>query len=120
MASRTATDHAPITGRRLGHVPGLDGVRAIAAVVVVLFHLRLGLFGNGDIGVDIFFVLSGFLITSVLLTRTAPGARINFRDFYRRRALRLLPAYFAVVIACVINELFYNYGATFKGAAVSS
>ena len=110
----------PITGRRLGHLPGLDGLRAIAAIAVVGFHARIAAFANGDIGVDIFFVLSGFLITSLLLSRTRAGSSINFRDFYRRRALRLLPAYFAVVIVCVVLEAFLQYGGTFKGAAVSS
>jgi peptidoglycan/LPS O-acetylase OafA/YrhL len=113
------TDH-PITGRRLGHVPALDGIRAVAALAVVAFHARIGGFGNGDIGVDVFFVLSGFLITSILISRTGPGSAIDFRDFYRRRALRLLPAYFAVVAVCVLLECFANYGGTFKGAAVSS
>src|SRR4051812_45398533 len=108
-----SADH-PITGRRLGHVPGLDGIRAVAALAVVGLHARIAGFGNGDIGVDIFFVLSGFLITSILLTRTAQGSRVDFRDFYRRRALRLLPAYFAVVIACVLIQCTGSYGGTFK------
>jgi peptidoglycan/LPS O-acetylase OafA/YrhL len=113
------TDHA-ITGRRLGHVPALDGLRAVAAVAVVLFHARIGLVANGDIGVDIFFVLSGFLITSILIPMAGASGSIDYREFYRRRALRLLPAYFAVVIACVLLECFSNYGGTFKGAAVST
>ncbi|HET6508379.1 MAG TPA: acyltransferase [Baekduia sp.] len=120
MSTRAQAPVAPVEGRKLGHVPGLDGIRAIAALAVVGFHLRLAVFGNGDIGVDIFFVLSGFLITSILLTRTPPGGRVDFRDFYRRRALRLLPAYFAVVFACVVAECFSDYGATFKGAVFGS
>ena len=121
-------DH-PITGRRLGHIPALDGIRAVAALAVVGFHARVGGFANGDIGVDIFFVLSGFLITSLLISRTGPGSRINYRDFYRRRALRLLPAYFAVVAACVLVAGLSKYGGlrltppglgTLKGAAISS
>ncbi len=87
---------------------------------MLLFHARIGGFGDGDIGVDIFFVLSGFLITSILLSRNKPGGRFNFADFYRRRALRLLPAYFAVLIFCVLLEFTGSYGGTFKGAAVSS
>jgi peptidoglycan/LPS O-acetylase OafA/YrhL len=112
-------DH-PVTGRRLGYIPALDGVRAVAALAVVLFHARIAGFGNGDIGVDIFFVLSGFLITSILLSKTGPGSRLDYRDFYRRRALRLLPAYFAVVAVCVLAEFVADFGGTFKGAAVSS
>jgi peptidoglycan/LPS O-acetylase OafA/YrhL len=86
---------------------------------VLLFHARILGFGNGDIGVDIFFVLSGFLITSILLSRNKPGARLNFGDFYRRRALRLLPAYFAVLIFSVVLGFTGSYGGTFKGAAIS-
>jgi peptidoglycan/LPS O-acetylase OafA/YrhL len=106
-----------LTGRRLGQIPALDGLRAVAAIAVVGFHAQIPGFANGDIGVDIFFALSGFLITSILISGPRP---INFRDFYRRRALRLLPAYFAVVGVCVLVESVANYGGTFKGAAVSS
>jgi peptidoglycan/LPS O-acetylase OafA/YrhL len=109
-----------ISGRSLGQIPALDGLRAVAAIAVLGFHAQIPGFANGDIGVDIFFALSGFLITSILISRSGPGSPINFRDFYRRRALRLLPAYFAVVAACVIVECFADYGGTFKGAAVSS
>lgn len=115
----TVADH-PITGRRLGHLRALDGLRAVAALAVVGFHARIGAFANGDIGVDIFFVLSGFLITSILISRSGRGSRIDFRDFYRRRALRLLPAYFSVVVICVLLQSFSHYGGTFRGAAASS
>jgi peptidoglycan/LPS O-acetylase OafA/YrhL len=113
------TDH-PLTGRKLGHIPALDGLRAVAALAVVGFHARIPGFANGDIGVDIFFALSGFLITSILISGALSASRVNYREFYRRRALRLLPAYFAVVIVCVLVEAVANYGGTFKGAAVSS
>jgi peptidoglycan/LPS O-acetylase OafA/YrhL len=112
-------DHT-LSGRPLGHVPALDGLRAVAAGAVVGLHAHIPGFANGDIGVDIFFALSGFLITSILISRAGPGSSINFRDFYRRRALRLLPAYFAVVAVCVIAESVADYGGTFKGAVASS
>jgi peptidoglycan/LPS O-acetylase OafA/YrhL len=110
---------ATITGRRLGHVPGLDGIRALAALAVVGLHARLVGFGDGEIGVDVFFVLSGFLITSILLARSSQAPGFNYRDFYRRRALRLLPAYFALVAACVSLEIVQSMGGTLKGAAAS-
>lgn len=115
---RTASAHT-ISGRRLGNIPALDGLRALAALAVVGFHAHVPGFANGDIGVDVFFVLSGFLITSILISRAGPRS-FEFRDFYRRRALRLLPAYIAVVCACVILELFADHGGTFAGAASSS
>ena len=81
------------------YVPALDGVRAIAVLAVLLFHARLLVpsldisFKNGFLGVDIFFVLSGFLITSILLKEFDQKNEINFRNFYMRRFLRLMPAY---------------------------
>jgi peptidoglycan/LPS O-acetylase OafA/YrhL len=85
---------------------------------VVLFHARIPGFSNGDLGVDVFFVLSGFLITGILL-RSAKRGRISLADFYRRRALRLLPAYLAVLLVCVVTDLLVNSGGTLKGAVTS-
>jgi len=79
----------------------IEGLRAIAVVFVVLYHAGfLGLTG-GFIGVDVFFVVSGFLITTLLLDEHRSTGRINLRDFYARRARRLLPAS-AVVIAVTV------------------
>src|SRR5580700_10307500 len=77
---------------RLGHRPALDGLRAIAVLVVMAHHGYVPLFRGGSIGVDIFFVLSGFLITSLLLEEWDRTGEISFGKFYLRRALRLLPA----------------------------
>jgi peptidoglycan/LPS O-acetylase OafA/YrhL len=107
---------AMIEGRRLGHVPALDGIRALAALAVVGLHARIVGFDDGAIGVDVFFVLSGFLITSILLAHSGPATRLDYRDFYRRRALRLLPVYFAVVACCVTLDFVQNMGGTVKGA----
>jgi len=80
---------------RLGHVRALDGVRGIAIALIVVFHL--GWIHAGFVGVDVFFVLSGFLITTLLLEERASG-RLSLRRFYARRARRLLPAAFALVV----------------------
>src|SRR5690606_11647941 len=72
--------------------PELDGLRGVAALVVVLFHCRVPGFGGGFLGVDVFFVLSGFLITSILLAEHAGTGGIALGRFYWRRALRLYPA----------------------------
>lgn len=86
---------------RLGHQPALDGLRGVAIILVMLFHAQpfhgRGLGGGGAFGVDLFFVLSGFLITTLLLERSEP----TLWPFYRRRALRLLPAVVAFVVAFV-------------------
>ena len=81
---------------RLGHVPALDAIRGIAILLVLAVHADHALPG-GALGVDLFFVLSGFLITSLLLTEWGRDSTISLRSFYRRRALRLLPALFVML-----------------------
>jgi peptidoglycan/LPS O-acetylase OafA/YrhL len=78
-------------GPRLGYLPALDGVRALAIAIVVAFH-AFGWPGQGTLGVDLFFVLSGFLITTRLLEEHEAKGKIGIRHFYGRRARRLLPA----------------------------
>jgi peptidoglycan/LPS O-acetylase OafA/YrhL len=80
---------------RLGYRPALDGFRGVSIVAVMLYHT--GIMSGGFLGVDMFFVLSGFLITSLLLEELAATGRVSFRSFYVRRALRLLPALAPVV-----------------------
>jgi peptidoglycan/LPS O-acetylase OafA/YrhL len=88
---------APLA-RPLEHVPGLDGVRAVAVVTVIVLHLGIlrpfepNALPGGHLGVDLFFVLSGFLITSLLLKEHDQTGRIRLLAFYGRRALRLFPA----------------------------
>jgi peptidoglycan/LPS O-acetylase OafA/YrhL len=74
----------------LRRVPALDALRGIAILLVLVHHSGSGLAG-GALGVDLFFVLSGFLITSLLVTEWNVAGRISLRSFYRRRASRLLP-----------------------------
>lgn len=84
----------------LGHVPALTGVRGVAVALVVGWHYYHFPFG-GQGGVDIFFVLSGFLITTLLLEEHAKYGRIGIASFYRRRARRLLPALAAMLATFV-------------------
>ncbi|MBB5632898.1 peptidoglycan/LPS O-acetylase OafA/YrhL [Cryobacterium mesophilum] len=79
---------------------GLDGLRAIAVTTVILFHLTPGALPGGYLGVDIFFVISGFLITALLIREHDKNGRIRLADFWRRRARRLLPALVVLVLAC--------------------
>lgn len=81
-----------------GHRYPIDGLRAIAAMVVVLFHAGMPGFENGFVGVDFFFVLSGYLITSLLLRERLTSARISMSGFYARRGRRLLPASLLVLV----------------------
>jgi peptidoglycan/LPS O-acetylase OafA/YrhL len=85
-------DTADNATRSLGYRPELDGVRAIATLMVMLFHSNSPHFSGGFIGVDLFFVLSGFLITSILLAEHAATGQIAYRNFLAKRALRLIPA----------------------------
>jgi peptidoglycan/LPS O-acetylase OafA/YrhL len=83
---------------RLSWMPALDGLRGIAVIAVMMFHTpgRAWLPG-GSLGVDLFFVLSGFLITTLLLQEHVATGRISLRGFYVRRARRLLPAVVALL-----------------------
>jgi len=81
--------------------PELDGLRALAILPVILFHLHPQWLPGGFLGVDVFFVLSGFLITSSILPRMSDGTAKNafsFRDFYIRRVKRLLPAILTLIL----------------------
>ena len=89
-------DSAPV-GESLAYSPALDGVRALAVLGVVLFHAGVGWIPGGFLGVDMFFVLSGFLITTLLVHEHRRSQTIRLVAFWGRRARRLLPALFLVV-----------------------
>ena len=78
----------------------VDGLRAVAVIPVILFHAGLPVFGGGFFGVDIFFVISGYLITSLIVSEKAAGT-FTLANFYERRARRILPALFVVMFACL-------------------
>ncbi|RMH72593.1 MAG: acyltransferase, partial [Actinomyces sp.] len=84
------------------HVAALDGLRGVAVAAVVAYHVRPDLVPGGFLGVDVFFVLSGYLITSLLLAEHRRTGRIDLAAFVRRRVRRLLPALFVVVAASVV------------------
>ena len=84
--------------KEMGYLPGLDGVRALAVIGVLLYHADLSWIPGGFLGVDVFFVLSGFLITSLILEEFDRSGRVDFRKFYLGRARRLLPALLLVLV----------------------
>jgi peptidoglycan/LPS O-acetylase OafA/YrhL len=110
------------TGPHLSYRPGLDGLRALAVAAVFLYHSRIDWLPGGFLGVDLFFVLSGFLITSLLLVEWEARNRIDLRRFWMRRARRLLPALVVVVLAALILSSIFARGdlAKTRGDAVSS
>ena len=79
-------------------MPALDGLRAVAVVAVVLFHTWQGSFPGGFIGVDVFFVISGFLITSLLVGERRTTGRVDLPAFWGRRLRRLAPAVVVLVV----------------------
>ena len=105
VADATRTASAPATlpsgGRTLDYRPHLDGLRAIAVLMVFVFHASPSALGGGFIGVDIFFVLSGYLITLILLEHRSPSALV---PFYQRRMKRLLPAALVLLLAVAVRE----------------
>ncbi len=87
--------------------PDIDGLRALAVVAVVLFHYRVPGFWGGYVGVDVFFVISGYLITGLILKETTEG-RFSLRSFYERRIRRIFPALFATLaVATVLAALLF-------------
>ena len=78
----------------------IDGLRAVAVLPVIFFHAGLSVFSGGYVGVDIFFVISGYLITSILIRELEQGD-FSIARFYERRARRILPALFTVMLACI-------------------
>ncbi|MFD7284748.1 acyltransferase family protein [Streptomyces sp. NPDC059863] len=87
--------------------PDIQGLRALAVALVILSHIGVTRFSGGYIGVDVFFVISGFVITSMLLRELSSTGRISIRDFYARRAMRLLPAATVVVLATLAGSRLY-------------
>jgi len=93
---------SPHEANRSFMLPGLDGLRAIAVLLVIVYHLWPTSVPGGMIGVDIFFVISGFLITMIIHREMSQGI-FSFKMFYIRRIKRILPAFFAVLIATLIG-----------------
>ena len=91
---------------RLTYVPALDGLRGLAVAAVLLFHAELGWARGGFLGVSAFFTLSGFLITSLLLSEHRATGRIDLRAFWARRARRLLPAAYASLAGILVFGVF--------------
>jgi peptidoglycan/LPS O-acetylase OafA/YrhL len=90
---------------RLGYRPSLDGIRALSILVVMVCHSGLTLIPGGVLGMSVFFVLSGFLITALLMQEWNRTGSISLKQFYYRRALRLLPALFALLFVCCLYGL---------------
>lgn len=106
-----STTKSPHDARKLGksYMPGLDGLRALAVLAVLLYHISPNQFIGGYIGVDLFFVISGFLITYRNLQNIQnPNKTFTLKNFWLRRARRLIPALVLVILVCVpIGAIIY-------------
>ncbi|EEB3041426.1 acyltransferase family protein, partial [Salmonella enterica subsp. enterica serovar Typhi] len=97
----------------LKYRPDIDGLRAIAVLSVVIFHYFPSLLPGGFVGVDIFFVISGYLITSIIL-KSASNKSFSYLDFYKRRVLRIFPALSIVLVSCLIVGWIYLFQDDYK------
>ena len=104
MTATSGVGQRSETKPSLVRVGALDGLRGVAVAAVVVNHLRPNALPGGWLGVDVFFVLSGYLITSLLLGEAASSGRIDLRRFYSRRARRLLPALFLLLVVLAIVD----------------
>ncbi|NDF82586.1 MAG: acyltransferase, partial [Actinobacteria bacterium] len=86
----------------LGYMPALDGVRALAVVAVIVYHANKKWLGGGFLGVEVFFVISGFLITSLLIAEHEQHGSISLKKFWLRRARRLLPALWVLLVGVAV------------------
>jgi len=101
-AGRTRRSAPRSDGPIFGHQPALDGLRGVAALLVVFYHLNLGWASGGFVGIDVFFVLSGFLITTLLLDEVRGRSQVDLLGFWRRRFARLLPLAFLVITLTMV------------------
>ena len=92
---------------RMGYQPALDGLRALSVIAVILYHAGIHWMPGGFIGVEVFFVVSGFLITSLLIDEQHVSGKVSLKQFWIRRARRLLPALFTMLIASLMAVTFF-------------
>jgi peptidoglycan/LPS O-acetylase OafA/YrhL len=98
---------APHSVPRLGYIPALDGLRAVAVIAVLLYHGRQAWMPGGFLGVDVFFVISGYLITCLLLADWQQHGRTGLKRFWFRRARRLLPALFTMLFVVSLYAILF-------------
>ena len=92
----------------------IDGLRALAVLPVILFHAGFEWFSGGFVGVDVFFVISGYLITTIIISEMAEG-KFSIVNFYERRARRILPALFFVMAVCIPFAWYFMLPSQLKG-----
>jgi peptidoglycan/LPS O-acetylase OafA/YrhL len=107
--------HTPLrSGEHAGYRADIDGLRAVAVMAVVIHHIAPGLLHGGYVGVDVFFVISGYLITQIIHAEQREG-RFSFMEFYARRARRILPALFGVLLATLALGWWLQLPSDYRG-----
>ena len=106
----------------LPYLPSLDGLRAVAVISVIIYHANKAWLGGGFLGVEVFFVISGYLITTLLVTESATTGRISLKAFWWRRARRLLPALWTLLLAVTMYCALFERDAlgTLRGDVIGS
>lgn len=102
-------------GKKRRYITGLDGIRAIAVIMVLAYHLKLALFKSGFLGVTVLFVLSGYLITGILISEVEEEGTIDLKNFWLRRIRRLVPAVMSmavviIFVSAVVNRVIFTKG----------
>ena len=102
-------------GKKRRYITGLDGIRAIAVIMVLAYHLKLALFKSGFLGVTVFFVLSGYLITGILISEVEEEGTIDLKNFWLRRIRRLVPAVMSmavviIFVSAVVSRIIFTKG----------
>ena len=102
-------------GKKRRYITGLDGIRAIAVIMVLAYHLKLALFKSGFLGVTVFFVLSGYLIIDILISEVEEEGTIDLKNFWLRRIRRLVPAVMSmavviIFVSAVVNRVIFTKG----------
>lgn len=102
-------------GKKRRYITELDGIRAIAVIMVLAYHLKLALFKSGFLGVTVFFVLSGYLITGILISEVEEEGTIDLKNFWLRRIRRLVPAVMSmavviIFVSAVVNRIIFTKG----------
>ena len=92
--------------KKFEYRPHIDGLRAVSVLAILLFHINPRVLPGGYLGVDVFFVISGYLITSLLTVEYLNSKTINFRYFYSRRFRRLFPSFILIVFLTFLASIF--------------
>ena len=97
-----------MSNKKTRYLPSIDSLRALAVLAVIIYHIDVNYLPGGFLGVDLFFVLSGYLISSLIIKEYKKTGTLNLYNFYMRRARRLLPAVYFMITVCLLFMVLFN------------